>query len=207
MKRCAVTLLELVVTVAIVAILVGLLLVTLRPAKDRANLATCTNNLQQLFISHSLYVEANDGWAPLGSLDGMSGGTLFEYDLRPETFKKALMTYGATEDLFWCPSLPVPRGQTVAADPPLSMTYSSYADPFGWLRVAHPNEAHTIRYRPADLAEPSQVALFAENVWGTRSDQDGVPSMVFHGPHGESLSNQVNFDGHIHLFRVTANKR
>jgi|YelNatPaOPRAMG01_1025707.scaffolds.fasta_scaffold00142_12 prepilin-type N-terminal cleavage/methylation domain-containing protein/prepilin-type processing-associated H-X9-DG protein len=58
------TLIELLVTIAIVLILSGLLLPTLMRAKERANQASCRNNLRQLTIAMINYVTDNNDIFP-----------------------------------------------------------------------------------------------------------------------------------------------
>lgn len=55
-RRNAFTLVELLVVIAVVAILAALLLPVLRSAKLRAQEAACRNNLKQLGVAHAIYV-------------------------------------------------------------------------------------------------------------------------------------------------------
>jgi len=56
------TLIELLVVIAVLAILAALLLPALARAKARAQAIVCLNNLKQLQLAWSLYVEDNNNW-------------------------------------------------------------------------------------------------------------------------------------------------
>lgn len=61
------SLIELLVTVAVIAILAGMLLPALNKARDTAYSASCISNLKQLGTGMEMYVGDNDDWYPLQS--------------------------------------------------------------------------------------------------------------------------------------------
>lgn len=74
------TLIELLVVIAIITILAGLLIPTLKKAKDSANRTLCMSNLKQLGSGMAFYLENYKGWFP--SLDyGDSTNPRFFYNL------------------------------------------------------------------------------------------------------------------------------
>ena len=206
-KMKGVTILELLVVTMIVALLAGLILVVAAPSIEKGKRTVCTNNLKQLFISFQIYTDNSDGWAPPAVLEGLDGSNFTQINAHPEIFKQLLVASGAMEDLFWCPSSPVRRGDSPSVTAsPASLKYSNYGDPGTWLSVAHLDSSRLVKYRPADLQNQAISTLIAEHVWGNLEGNDqGPPTVVFYGPHGKAKSNQLHYDGHASYFDVNSN--
>ena len=62
--RCGFTLLELLIVIAIIGLLIGLLLPSLKRSLDLAKATACKSNLRQVSVALTLYRLENEGWLP-----------------------------------------------------------------------------------------------------------------------------------------------
>lgn len=67
MKRKIFTLLELLLVIAVIAILASMLLPALGKAKQIGQKSQCANNLKQMGVAFLMYTEDNSGWLPVGT--------------------------------------------------------------------------------------------------------------------------------------------
>jgi prepilin-type N-terminal cleavage/methylation domain-containing protein/prepilin-type processing-associated H-X9-DG protein len=104
------TLIELLIVIAIIAILASLLLPALLKVKESVRGSACKSNLKQLAAAVIMYAEDNGGWTP-NPADYTKpvgqGITYYDYltlaDLAPQiVFKR--------QGLYSCPSAPAPNG-------------------------------------------------------------------------------------------------
>jgi prepilin-type N-terminal cleavage/methylation domain-containing protein len=108
-SRLAFTLVELLVVIAVIAVLAGLLLPAMKKAKERAQLAKCMSNQRQFGFAYHMYADDHQDFGPRHSgyanyagatgthSDPLTGGTTPAKD-RPMT------RYLAATDLFHCPA-------------------------------------------------------------------------------------------------------
>ena len=97
MRRGSFTLVELLITIGIVALLAGLLIPATGRARETARRAGCLSNLKQIGAGLELYGQANRFCLPTccGSQDPAAGPTIREV---------LLPNLSGSEDLFRCPS-------------------------------------------------------------------------------------------------------
>lgn len=98
----AFTLLELLLTIAIIGCLVSLLLPTLSTVRQRADSAACVANLRQIGISAQLYAGEHDQTMPV--IEPWPSQPVYSSQDGAQSLGEALKAYGVTDAVLRCRS-------------------------------------------------------------------------------------------------------
>ena len=104
----AFTLLELLVTIAIIAIIVGLLFPAISKVQAKAQAAQCMANLRSIYVGAELYLQQNESWPQIGTDDEDDFGNGWIAKLKP---------FGVPEKSWICPTNQNQLGNPDISDP------------------------------------------------------------------------------------------
>jgi prepilin-type processing-associated H-X9-DG protein/prepilin-type N-terminal cleavage/methylation domain-containing protein len=206
----AFTLVELLVSIAIIGILAGLLLSALARSKEKANQTTCRNNFHQSGLAFQLYHGDFNGLFP-------APGSKNEYGPQPEDWiwwqpdrnvtnspiAKYIGNFNAL--LFTCPddkdarTLQSNVGQTEGAYPySFSLTSYSLANDINrGMATLITRDRKVYPFHVADIKNPSAKLMLVEEDRATLDDSRWVPE---HNPLTDRHSGKCNAafaDGHV----------
>jgi len=167
MKRGAFTLIELLVVIAIIAVLMGILMPSLRMAREQARSMICSSNLKTLVLGYQLYAEDNDGKLVNGHchVNGYNPQNPYWVQIPPngadstieakiEYIKRgALWKYVNDEGVYRCPS-DVRKRNTAHG-----LAFRSYAIP-GGLNGQGPTGEIEVCKNISDITQPSNKYIF-----------------------------------------------
>lgn len=161
--RLGFTLLELLVAIAVIAILASLLLPSLSRGKAKARLAQCTSNLRQWGLAYRQYADDNEDYLPRR---GQGVKPLTQID-RPEDWFNALPPYlklPTYQQFFTNDQRLTPQSQSVFVCPSATDPGSNHFLPYGMNMNLCPwgNSGNTDPTRFGDVSHPSQVVALAD---------------------------------------------
>lgn len=212
MRKDLFTLIELLLVIAIIAILASMLLPALNKARGYAKSISCSNNERQLTFYYLEYSSDNDEWILPGGQQAGSYQHMWNSQLVQRIYGKTVTYVGynyPTDDfpLFICPSEPVPMGnyndlKLACGDyivnwPLVGAVYGSYAPK----KVSVVKQASNVTLL-LDNAAPLCVGCERVSQMAFRHGKPGqvIPPTSIYGRYAYPLGEKVNvsyFDGHV----------
>lgn len=205
MKR-AFTMAEVLIVVAIIAILGAIALPVYSTAKRSAQNTGCVSNLRQLGLALGLYANDNQGWAPPWGTRTSWASNETWIDGQPQKWRDALAYYaGKNHDIFWCGL------DTHKKDPKFlaimesvhserAMVTSYPMDPFVLMPEQFGGRDGVMRLSPdIGLSHPradwgaSKTAYITDAVFTRQVTEDNIELASAHG----SRTNRLYCDGHV----------
>ncbi|MDX2064671.1 MAG: type II secretion system protein [Fimbriimonadaceae bacterium] len=185
------TLVEMLVIVAIVAIVSALLTVGISEGRKVAFRSTCLQNLYQLGVATKLYTADADGYLPPYGM-----WSTFSYEANRAGWKRVLMTYGMSDHQFYCPADPYARSATRGQwhdhlDTSYTFTIPAYA-------FAEPN-TKTFRLNMDRIPDAAATPLYLDQEHLVKDDTGHVQRRWT--AHGDQF-NALYVDGHVQTDRL-----
>lgn len=169
--RCAFTLVELLTVVAILALLMAILLPSLKGARDQARSVVCLSNLRQMVVAAGVYIEVNDSSYPVAYWNhspklNVLVNTNWDYEVVIDWNEGGRTTIRS--GLLWAPGVaseiqqcPVFKGSsnTIVEEPHTGYNYNtSY--------IGHgQSEAKQPPAKAMNVRRPARCALFGDGQW------------------------------------------
>lgn len=209
------TLIELMVILAVVALLAALLLPSLTGGKAKAQQVRCAGNQRQIGMAFQLYAHDNqssypyqNGWAAAGGKcwsNAYTAGRAYEYGGAVHEAARPLNAYVKAVEVFWCPS---DRGD--ALNPQVPSCWLGWGNSYlvAWhdgYRVQHVtgDKIPVVPGAPMSISaiavKPSTKIIQGDWCWwGDRSRSD--PHSAWHAGVGQRRANMLFGDSHVDLY-------
>lgn len=172
----AFTLVELLVVVAIIAVLAALLLPAMKTAKDRVKSTSCVNNIRQFGSGLNAFLADNDNWYPYANPTGTNGLVKRPWNWQLGPYVGGTNSLQAAR-LFYCPANPwkVPKATLSSGGPawysgtaPTLYGLNTYILPSDWL-----GGPFVSRMKPSDFPYLGQMMLTGETPYSFGEDAFG----------------------------------
>ncbi|MBI4472409.1 MAG: prepilin-type N-terminal cleavage/methylation domain-containing protein [Acidobacteria bacterium] len=211
------TLVELLVVVAIIALLAALLLPALGRAKENGRVAVCLSNLRQISVALQFYTDDNRGYLPpIWAIDsngtwdkgqmcwvgnaGLAGP--YGYDVFPATVRYLNVYLGGPHNVAskipvaWCPS-------DTESDPPVRVVFgASYAANYMLTATAGADLAYP-PIRLGEIRSLSQTITMAEiGAYFIHAPPYALPNPGWQFHPGDNRFGCLFADGHVALMKI-----
>ena len=187
-ERSAFSLIELLVTISIIAILAAILLPVLSSARRKAQRVTCQSNLRQLSVATFLYSQDNSDNLPFAWYDDSDASeNNFFALLTPLLYRVDFDGYGDFESkVFMCPKR---MTEPLVGPNPMRISYGMNA----YNSIEFP-DPHTRRL--AQVPNPSGTLMIADIAFAYNHPPIKRPDPDQVGYKHDSKANIIFFDGH-----------
>ena len=198
MKRKAFTLLEILVVIAIIAILAAILFPAFARARENARRASCQSNLKQIGLGIALYTQDYD--EKLSHYDGMGTPGPDSFTENDVLWADVLQPYVKSKQIFICPSAThsgSPKTRTTTAS---ASFYYGVAATLQTTEYAFTNHSPTPVSSLSEFTNPSETLLVLDRSDATTASYDyfvnddpfrAAGKLHFEGP------NCLFADGHV----------
>lgn len=196
------TLVELLVVIGIIGILTALLLPALSKAKLKAKQAQCGNNLKQLTIANSLYLDEFHGSCLSYDITGdglLWMGKLIEYHSQVESVRfcpvatetNSPMKSWGTADQAWRWTSKTPPRQWYGSYCLNGWFYSNLTNRMGKMRA---KDRDNIFQLESAVPRPSETPLFTDGMWVDCWPRTNDPpsTNLYLGSHGGSFDGKIS---------------
>ena len=203
----AFTLVELLVVLAVIALLAALLMPVIVGARDQGARIACLSNLRQLYGAVSLYAADCSGSLPpyhneVGARHSEGHGfPAVDVPAHGDQWVAALQPYVRNSGIWFCPAdrfarkiVPLDRSRLSTID----HQYSSYLTGMGLLEHIARRSPMTMDgyHSTKEPPQPSVSVLLTDNLWGLMTDRTVYPDYSHRGSF-----NYLFFDGHVRTYR------
>lgn len=185
----AFTLIELLIVIAIIALLAAILFPVFGRARENARRTSCQSNLKQIMLATQQYVQDYDERFPLDVVSGVAG-------VEPFGWADALLVYSKSTQIYQCPSDTMPA--------PTTPDQPNYTDYFYNLGLARGNGGDVNSRVGAHLAQLDFPSLTIS--YGCMDNARSVPGKAYvtdRGGGGQGLAGSSNVGWDKHLEGVT----
>lgn len=194
---CAFTLVEMLVVLAVFALLAALLFPVLASVREQGRKSACASNLHQLYGAFALYAEDHDRFLPpydvrIGGADLGPGGILHPVRDESAALVGSMQPYVRSRDLWFCPSDVSAHTNSAAGEVRHQYLSYFYFAPYLPYYSAAPQTLDAAVYTnraPARVFEPSDRPLLAD------SSSLPIYRTAFYSHNGQF--NMLYRDGHL----------